>query len=278
MQNIKPYLAWSAVPVLALGLWLAKPKQSAQPAPELPMNTVVAGSYYVGTVHGQHDYAEHSNQSVQAFAIMRYEVSVGLYESVRLWAEAHGYSPDWPLPNSVEPNMPMHDLDWFEALIFANALSEWQGRAPYYLDSEQQPLRQRPKNTARESIAMQADTNGYRLPTYPEWHIAARGAQLGLANQTYGDLFAGDPEPWFPSNSEAHVHPIGSKTPNALGLFDMTGNVEEWLQSGMPGMDWIKYHCGGSAFFVVASLAQCEMHSGGFRREGMGVRLVRSLL
>jgi formylglycine-generating enzyme required for sulfatase activity len=77
----------------------------------------------------------------------------------------------------------------------------------------------------------------YRLPTEAEWEFAARG---GLLSKKM--IYAGSSDigliAWYSANSESKLHPIGQKTPNELGLFDMTGNVLEWCDGWYePDMD-----------------------------------------
>ncbi len=67
---------------------------------------------------------------------------------------------------------------------------------------------------------------GYRLPTEAEWEYAARAGSQAI--NPWGDSMNGD-YAWFAGNANRLPHPVGSKKPNAWGLYDMMGGVWEWV-------------------------------------------------
>lgn len=94
------------------------------------------------------------------------------------------------------------------------------------------PVEQVSWNDIQEFLRkLNAQTTGYRfrLPTEAEWEYAARGG-----NKSRGYKYSGGNDigsvAWYYGNSGSKTHPVEQKTPNELGLYDMSGNVWEWCQ------------------------------------------------
>jgi formylglycine-generating enzyme required for sulfatase activity len=90
----------------------------------------------------------------------------------------------------------------------------------------------------------------YYLPSESEWEYAASGVDSG--DSAASDVFA-----WFGANSGGRTHPVGEKAANTFGLYDMVGNVAEWVQdifsadyNGLPTDGSANEHIGNTAYRV----------------------------
>jgi formylglycine-generating enzyme required for sulfatase activity len=133
-------------------------------------------------------------------------------------------------------NGPLEMVNWYHALVFCNKLSLLEGLTPVYkVFGVTDPDIWGPVPTTSADISWNLasanwSANGYRLPTEMEWQWAAMGAidnrWKAFAGSTGENLI--EDYVWYGRNSMATTHPVGTKLPNELGLYDMSGNVCEW--------------------------------------------------
>jgi formylglycine-generating enzyme required for sulfatase activity len=118
----------------------------------------------------------------------------------------------------------------FEIGKYEVTQAQWQavmGSNPSTIKGDDHPVETVSKNDAHDFLAhLNARSDGYRyrLPTEAEWEYAARAGTTGTHAVSLDDVA------WYSANSEDETHPVGKKKPNAWGLYDMLGNVREWVE------------------------------------------------
>ena len=206
------------------------------------MVTVGAGSFILGkqpskyylTVKNIKDEKNSHKVNISAFEIGRYEVTQ------REFLQVMGYNPSNDKSNDLYP---VSKVTLYEAMNYCNKLSEQKGYTPVYTFSNTKWDTETGKELLEATVTRNKEANGYRLPTNAEYEYAAKG---GPENEKYPFYYAGsddlDEVGWFEDNSkigeEEHVHVVGLKKPNALGLYDLSGNIEEMTGEWYISLDY----------------------------------------
>lgn len=164
------------------------------------------------------------------------------------WVEIMGSNPS----SFIGANLPVEMVSWYDCVEYCNKRSSKEGLKPYY--NINKALKDVDNLSEFDSIkwvvTINRGANGYRLPTEMEWEYAASGGQLSKS-YIYSGSDDVDEVAWYWKNSGDTVltgawswtmlennrnrtKPVGSKNPNELGLYDMSGNVREWCE------DWFE--------------------------------------
>jgi formylglycine-generating enzyme required for sulfatase activity len=278
------------------------------PAAPEGFSFIPAGAFTMGRTSGDTDSdAPPVTVTVSAFFIGRYEVTKALWDEVRTWGRANGYT-DLREGSRKASNHPVSTVSWFDVVKWCNARSQKDGLNPVYTVSGAVMKTGTQAPTANWSV------NGYRLPTEAEWEKAARGGLSGkrfpwgsdtishaeanyLATGAYGyDLsgVAGVVHSYHPSytGGQPYTSPVGSFAANGYGLYDMAGNVWEWCWDWYEGSTYVsgaidprgpasgtlRVRRGGSWYNLAincrAALRRNDIP--GYADNGFGLRLVRS--
>jgi formylglycine-generating enzyme required for sulfatase activity len=176
---------------------------------------------------------------IPSFAMAKYETTQGLWHTVQTWALEHGYQFQGKKSALSAAQKPVAGISWRDAIVWCNAYSEMQGLEPVYRDSGGNVLKDSTNAAAAacDGALMDKARSGYRLPTQAEREFAARGGNPGLGDWMY--MYAGsntaDDVAWHHGNSAYQTKDAGTKAPNRLGIYDLSGNVQEWC------WDWMNY-------------------------------------
>ena len=176
----------------------------AVPEPSVDLNVlfgddtmvfVAGGTFTMGGTDEQGSDVDDNEKPTHSVTLSEYYI--GKYEVTQAqWIAVMGSNPS----NFTGDNNPVERVSWNDVQEFITKLNAQTGKK-------------------------------FRLPTEAEWEYAARGG-----NQSKGYKYSGSNSisdiAWYGDNSSSTTHPVGQKTPNELGIYDMSGNVYEWCQDG----------------------------------------------
>ena len=162
------------------------------------MVKVAGGTFTMGATAEQEVYAEDDERPAHQLTLSDYHI--GQTEVTQaLWTAVMRDNPS----EFKGDNLPVTDVSWDDCQTFIEKLNSL--------------------------LSNELGGKRFALPTEAQWEFAARGG-----NKSLGYRYAGSNEiddvAWYSGNSGEQLHPVAQKQPNELGLYDMSGNVEEWCQ------------------------------------------------
>lgn len=111
----------------------------------------------------------------------------------------------------------------------------------------------------------------FRLPTIKEWQFAAQGGHL-TKGYTYSGSNTVDDVAWYSENSGGIAHDVKTKQPNEIGIYDMSGNVQEWTSEKYSGSAY--YYCGGNYSDYMDYVTPTNYSFTSYANNNIGIRLV----
>lgn len=155
-----------------------------------------------GTVNMRDDRTKETwTVDVDSFKLCKFPMTQEIYQTVT----------DKNPSTFIGNKLPVETVSWIDTVNFCNELSDFLGKDKCYK-----------VDLATESVTLNSEANGFRLPTEAEWQYAC---QAGTKDIRHGELIE---IAWFKENSNNRTQEVGQKTPNDWGLYDMLGNVWEW--------------------------------------------------
>lgn len=195
------------------------------------MVPVEGGTFQMGATSEQGNDAFNWETPVHNVTLSSY--AIGQTEVTQaLWAAVMGSNPS----NFKGDDLPVEKVSWNDCQTFITKLNQLTGK-------------------------------NFRLPTEAEWEYAARGGKQSKGYKYSGSNTLSDVA-WYTENSSSKTHPVATKQPNEMGLYDMSGNVMEWCQ------DWYgSYSSSAQSNPTGASSGKYRVYRGGSWNDARNCRV-----
>jgi len=158
--------------------------------------------------------------NLSPFRMSKYDITQSQYMA------RMGTNPSHFHDNTDAANCPVEQVSWYDAVEFCNKLSSANGLQPVYTIGSYTY----PSGNKTATVTATWTNNGYRLPTEAQWEYAARA---GSTTTYYWGNASDDATvgqyAWYNQNSGSTTHAVGQKLSNAWGLYDVAGNVMQWV-------------------------------------------------
>jgi len=251
-------------PVPASALTVAPPKivrlapsaDCVQPSPVQNCASgyceVPPGCFIMGAPRGEPGAGKYSNIQVQVS--LTHGFLIGQSELTRsAWSETGWGQPTRKLRagevDCLESDCAVGNVSFFDALRYANWLSEREGLPPCYELTD--CTGEVGLDLACSGVHWTSDSayacEGYRLPTEAEWEYAARAGTISAfyggesVSTVLGECLAEpalDSIGWYCKNSQGRPYAVAQKLPNGWGLYDVHGNLGEWVNDLFDGLGY----------------------------------------
>jgi formylglycine-generating enzyme required for sulfatase activity len=223
---------------------------------------IPSGEFLMGCSHGdidcnENELPQHKVKITKSFYMGVFEVTQGQWEKVMR------NNPSYFSKCGLD--CPVESVSWDDTQVFIQKLCKMENLNPCT----------------------------YRLPTEAEWEYSARA---GTSTKYYWGESLDESYLWYKKNSGKQTHPVGKKKPNLFGLYDMIGNIDEWVQdwyeekyyAKSPSNDPKGFESGGSHLFRGGSWDSIESRSRvsarigltgfklDFKAYGIGFRLIKT--
>ena len=233
-------------------------QESAQVSVQKPVNIemvyVAGGTFQMGCDSYGEDECEDDEFPLHNVTVN--DFYIGKYEVTQAqWKSVMDYNPSYFKGN----NLPVENVSWIDTQDFIRRLNKATGKQ-------------------------------YRLPTEAEWEYACRGGARSGGYKYSGSNNA-DYVAWYKNNSGGRSHSVGTKQPNELGIYDMSGNVREWCHDRFDtypasaqynpkgpssGSNRVDRSCSWGSAEIYCRVSNRDYYSSGYSDNTLGFRVALS--